>query len=452
MNEKIDSEKLPAEPNVLCPTEFASPFLSAANAIDSQYDELRKILLKIEELISERKIKELRLAGEELLRIVNARPSSQNEGCWNRESHFSFKTNTRNYQAYEQSRREPTTHTVPFVGDVTGEDVALFSALTRKSKKSVPLRIAQALVDPQFNWRFCLSQIREIIKPIPLIPEIAVQIPGIYVDDKKRLVARNPHGDSAIEVGLIWRVRGQLICNAVRESSEDDSWSKKSVQTDLVRIEDKYIWLSLEAPSKSALLCPGLIQLKDHFEEVSECLKLWRTKLGTSGDSSARIKRWLESKPNAAPWIAQIAEMILTNFSPWPDPYTLRPENDSSFDLSPEQCLKQVLPLFRALAKAPLRDTPPNLVKTFLYLIRRPNVDAVAYTGQFSEMWNFSVRTYDHSWINGEIIGEPHATLGSSSPLKFREIGGNYGGDSEGFCISCNGIDCFISEEKNKRF
>jgi len=86
MNEKIDSEKLPAEPNVLCPTEFASPFLSAANAIDSQYDELRKILLKIEELISERKIKELRLAGEELLRIVNARPSSQNEGCWNRES------------------------------------------------------------------------------------------------------------------------------------------------------------------------------------------------------------------------------------------------------------------------------------------------------------------------------------------------------------------------------
>ena len=296
-----------------------------------------------------------------------------------------------------------------------------------------------------------------INKPILSIPETAVLIPELYVDEKRRLVAGNPHGNLSIELGLNWRLRKQPICKAVRETSEDVSWLKELVQTDLIQYEGKHIWLSLQPPSQSALLYPDLIQLKDHFGEVAECLKLWRTNLGTSTDSGTRLKRWLESKSNAAPWVAYLAEIILTVCSPWPVPYNLLPENDPSRDWSPEQCLKQVLPLFRALEKAPLRGTPPNFVAIFLSLIRtmakKPDfVEAHAWPGDFSEMWNFKIRTRDHSWINGEIVGESHTVLGSSSPLKFKEIGSQYGGGSEGYCVSCSGIDCFISEERNKRF
>jgi hypothetical protein len=449
MNRKNDNEKLLSnEPNVPCPTKFESPFLQAANAIESQHDELKKILIKVEGLISEQKIEELRNAGKELLRIVETRASSHNEDCRTQDSYFQFTANRQTYQSYGQSRREPTWHTIPFLGDVTDEDVAIYSALTRKSQENAPLRIAQALVNPQFNWRFALSQIQEIVKPIPSTPEIPVKLPQIGVDEKRRLVIGGRNDNSAFELDENWRERGHPICKAVRESGDDKLWSQESVQADLVRCDDKYVWLSTEEPSKAALLCPRLVRLKDHFEEVGECLKLWRKSLGKPDDFSVRLKSWRESKPNAATWIAHIAEVILANFSPWPDPFRLRAENDSERDWSPEQCLKQVLPLFRGLARASLRATPPNLVKTFLYLIRRPNVDAHAYAGEFSDMWNFSVRTYDHSWINGEIIGS--STLGVNSPLKFEEIGSGYGG-AEGYCISCTGIDCFISEERNQR-
>ena len=66
-------------------------------------------------------------------------------------------------------------------------------------------------------------------------------------------------------------------------------------------------------------------------------------------------------------------------------------------------------------------------------------------------MWNFSVRTYDHSWITGEILGEPQTILDSTSPLKINEIGGGYGSEAKGYCVSCPGIQCFISEERNQR-
>ena len=264
-----------------------------------------------------------------------------------------------------------------------------------------------------------------IHKPILSIPETAVLIPEIYVENR-RLILGNPSGDSAKELGLNWRLRRHPICKAVRKLDEDASWSKELVEADLVKFEEKHIWLSLQPPSQSALACPDLIQLKDHFGEVAECLKLWRTNLGTSADSVTRLKRWLESKLNAAPWVAHLAETILSDCSPWPDPYKLRPDNDTSRDWSPEQCIKQVLPLFRVLEKAPLRGIPPNFVAIFLSLIRtmakKPDfVEAHAWPGDFSEMWNFKIRTRDHSWINGEIVGESHAALGSSSPLKFKE-------------------------------
>ena len=446
----MSAQKCVNEPNVPCPAVFESPFLKAAGALDSQYDDLNKILRKIEELISQGKLEELRRAGEELQNEAKRRASNLSEDYRVSDSHFSFTTNRQTYRTYGQAERQPTWHTVPFLGEVTNEDIALYLAITGKSKESIPLRITQAL-DGKFGWNFLLSKIQEIGEAIPSIPEMVVKPPQIRIDNERRLILGGWNNDPAIELGVNWRSRSHPICAAVRESSEDGLWSKKSTETSLIRFEDKYIWISMEAPSKAALLCPGLIQLKEHFGEFAECLKLWQANLGTSNDSFTRLKRWLESKPDAAPWIAHIAEIILVDFSPWPDPYHLRPENDSARDWSPEQCLKQVLPLFRALSKAPLRSTPPNLISTFLYLIRRPNVDAHAWAGEFSEMWKFKVRTYDHSWINGEIVGESHSTFGSNSPLKFREIGGGYSGSVEGYGVSCGGIDCFISEEKNQR-
>jgi hypothetical protein len=433
------------EPTVPCPAEFQSPFLEAAGSLGSEYDSLSQILCKIEGLISQGSLGGLQQAGEELIQEAKSRASRQPEDYRLGDACFSFTTNRQSYQYYGQAHRETKWHTVPFLGNVTAEDLSIYLAITGKNKQPVPLSVARALVDG-FRWTFLLSEIGNN-GVIPEIPETIVIPPELQIDHERRLVIFQGHSDSVVELDVNWRMRGQAICKAVQECKDDRFWLKESVAANLVRAGDKYIWLSTEAPSKAALLCPRLIQIRDHFEEIKGCLKLWRINPGKSDDSSARLKRWLESKPGAVPWIAHISEMILSKCSPWPEPFQLRPESDSERDWSPEQCLKQVMPLFRTLARAPLRTTPPNLVKSFLYLIRRPIVDAVAYAGEFSGMWNFSVRTYDHSWINGEIVGD--STLGSNSPFKFKGIGYEGAGD---YCISCDGIDCFISEEKNKRY
>ncbi len=443
----MNIEKFVNEPSVPCPEKLESPFLKAANSIGDHYNhyelqKLKKILLKIEELILQQKVEELRQAGEELRQKAKS-IESRRASNWNvSDSYFRFNENI-----------------VPFIGEATDEDIALYLIITGKLEGQIPLRIAQFIVEANSDWNFLLSEIRSVGEIIPAIPETIIKLPQICVDEKRRLVVGGWNSNSAIELGVNWRERGHPICDAVRESSDDKLWSKEAVKADLVRSDDKYIWLSTEAPSKATLLCPGLIQIKDHFGEIAECLKLWRADLGKPNDSSARLKRWLESKSNAAPWIAHITEMILTNFSPWPDPYNLRPENDSAFEWSSEQCLKQVTPLFRAIDKAPHRGAPPpNLVKTFLssiqYLAKKPDLaGARAWPGEFSEMWKFSVHTTDHTWINGEIIGESHSTFGSSSPLRFKRFGDSDSRSGpEGYCISCSGIDCFISEEKNKRY
>lgn len=289
---------------------------------------------------------------------------------------------------------------------------------------------------------------KPIGEPAPSILDTSIELSEIYVhhENHKLLIGRNT--DSPIELGANWRQRGQPICKAVRQSDDDALWLRESTRADLVRFEDKYIWLPVKSSPEVAAQHPDLIELKDYFKEIVECLKLWRNNLKKPQDYSVRLNLWLKSKPNAAAWIAHIAEMILVKFAPWPEPFNLRPENDSEHDWSSEQSLKKVLPLFGALTKAPLRGTPPNLVATFLYLIQRRNVDAHAWAGEFVEAWNFKVRTYDHSWINGEIIGD--SVLGSTSPLKFQEIDGEHGGTD--YCISCTGINCFISEEKNPRY
>jgi hypothetical protein len=290
------------------------------------------------------------------------------------------------------------------------------------------------------------------------ITEIVVEFPQIRVDEKMRLVAGDSNSNNPTELGVNWRARGQLICDAVQESSEDASWTKETIKTDLVRFRKKYIWLSAKAPSEAPLSYPKLLQLKDYWEEVAKCLKLWRADLGKPNDSSARSKRWLESKSNAAPWIAHIAEMILAKFSPWPDPFHLRPENDDARNLNSEKCLKQaVLPLFRELEKAPCSDMP-NLVARFISCIRalikaKPDWtnDAHGFPGDFLESWTFKVRTRDHSYIKGEIVGEPHSTFTSNSRLGFKEVEGRYD-ESECFCVWSGEIYCFITEDKDKRY
>jgi hypothetical protein len=441
----MNIEKFVNEPSVPCPEKLESPFLKAANSIGDHYNhyelqKLKKILLKIEELILQQKVEELRQAGEELRQEAKS-IESRRASNWNvSDSYFRFNENI-----------------VPFIGEATDEDIALYLIITGKLERQIPLRIAQFIVEDDFDWDFLLSEIRSVGEIIPAIPETIIKLPQIRVDEKRRLVIEGWNSNPAIELGVNWRERRHPICDAVQESSDDKLWSKESVEANLVRSDDKYIWLSTEAPSKATLLCPGLIQLKDHFGEIAECLKLWRADLGKPNDSSARLKRWLESKSNAAPWIAHIAEMILINFSPWPDPYHIRPQDNAARGLNSDKCLRQsVLPLFRELEKAPCSDMP-NLVARFISCIRalikaKPDWthDAHGFPGNFSESWTFKLRTRDHSYIKGEIVGEPNSTFISNLPLEFRDISSSY--EPERFCVWSGEIYCFITEEKDKRY
>ena len=209
------------------------------------------------------------------------------------ETHFRFTTHR---QGCERSNHEVKWHSVPFLGDFNCDDIALYSTITGKNNSDIPLKIAQALVDSRFDWNFSLSQIREIGRPIPSIPKSLFHFHEIHVDEQRKLIWCGSSGDVSIELGSNWRPRGEPICSAVQESTDDAIWPRPSLRADLVQYGDKFIWLTMGPPSKEAALCPGLVELKNFSEDIAECLKLWQPNLGKPTDSADRLQCWIESK------------------------------------------------------------------------------------------------------------------------------------------------------------
>lgn len=379
--------------------------------------------------------------------------------------------NTYSYQNTESEQEGGALCSVPSLNHMTPEAIALYLALIGEIESPVPLRVARAVLAESFNWNFTLNEIGSLgtaTAEIPIVPDSPFRIAGIVRDDNHNVVFRNAQGraDSGLILARGWRMRNEPILSWLPLSTPDPAWpelpafggrdhpweAERGSRKGLVRQGKRFAWLSPDPPPPDVLVCPNLITLSELAPQVEECLKLWRSDAGNPQNATARFDRWSKSKASADPLVAQIAEGILSRFTPWPEPFRLASTGEH---LTRDRCKKQIEPLFSVLLNAPLKSNPPALVANFLTLIEyRPTFVARPHP-EVAEAWCFKLKTRDHTWIEGEILVVPGGSISTTSgkPLEMevKERPDNDPRDRYRLCcglVQCGPVKCFIKETR----
>ena len=426
-------EEFPDEPWVPLPRVLRSPFLEASEKLKEEIDVCRRS--------DEDTFTYINLSGD-LLPYLE-------------EIDDFFKKVSRGERAEPPKMKEEIDHpwtlfgqrsdrgseicTIPNLGELTPKEVALYLVITGEIESAVPLRIARAVLNEDFDWNFTLSEISQLgpsTSEIPEIPKSGFLISGLCTNKNKLVATQDQYsGESShLELANDWRERSKPVMWWLPNETTENGWevapeidgrsghsrNKNVVLSGLMRYENRFVWWSGKPISPDVSIFPNIVSLQDLAAPIQQCLALWRDNIGEPTDGEYRLERWLNSRQTADPLVAHICEGIVTEFVPWPDPFHTRLETDEAWSWSRARCLKQVLPLFEVLANAPLRHSPHALVANFLYLIESNRLVCHAWPHKFQEAWNFKLKTQDHSWIGGEILVEPGQTLPEASGKSLR--------------------------------
>lgn len=211
---------------------------------------------------------------------------------------------------------------------------------------------------------------------------------------------RRPDGEDVTEVSHGWR-RGndRYIADYLKYPTEcAPEWPDIRSGGDIITHDGRFVWTKIGGvPTAEGANIEPIGKL---VPEIRDCLSLWRGFPPRPDNRQDRFAKWQQAHPGSGELIPRIAEGLIHNVAPWPDPFTVRPEDDETWEWSSDRCLSAAKPMFNAFTKAPLRDSPSGLVADFLYLAKNPKVVHVWPSG-IREGWRFKIRTQDHSWLEG---------------------------------------------------
>jgi len=330
--------------------------------------------------------------------------------------------------------------------DYSKTDALVYLAIIGKLDAPIPLRIAIEVTRPSFDWQGRLHGLSTIgIKTcdLPELPDEGVVLNTAL--DTGRVLALTSEDADSVPLSGFWRKRGEPVIGPKKVMAwESKEWQSPAQGKKLVRVGDDAVWLSVT--DEPAVDTEGLVKLRTLAADIDECLGLWRGMRTGPNDMAARGEAWLNSKPNASKVTMRVAEGLFRQYAPWPEPFETRHEDDEEWGWSPKKCLEQVKPMFRVIADAPLREVPPNLVSNFLYLIQDQRMRCHALPADLKESWRFTLKTQDHTWIEGLIWRDCLVTpVDGDKAVPLRVAEGESSGSASAM-LSVGNLRCEIEE------
>lgn len=298
------------------------------------------------------------------------------------------------------------------------QNVTLYLALRGLVRTEIPLRFALAICDPKFQ-RCGIEALPTLGTPTTEMPQLREQplsLPQFNLDDKHQIVFKTENGDQMFSRG--WRDPWNEVVPGV--SARQTRPELAYLRSPLVRFQDRFLWLSFsEPPAEWVEACPFLKTIQDLLPEMRQCLDLWRENADSTADRAQRTALWQAHQPDGDPVVPVLCESIIASYTPWPDPFHLRGEDDEVKSWTRKRCLQEIRPLLQRFADAPLREQPHQVAAKFLYLIESPGMICHVWPGEVKEVWRLKLKTQDHTWITGVLWTEPgsEASNGHAPPL-----------------------------------
>jgi len=305
---------------------------------------------------------------------------------------------------------------LPRAGNMKPVDSMLYLALTGRLDIDVPRHIAVAASSLYFKWPDALDGLRDMGRAemdVPEIPPTGVRLYHVAVNDAHELVVKGPKGETVLARG--WTARDVPILEDMKAAPTREAWAEPPEAEALMRVGMRMVWLDSEGPPGDLpMRRGGLVRLDTLAKDIAKCLDVFRPLAAAPGEIEKRREAWCGACSSSdAEIVRRLAEGLLAEFAPWPDPYSLRDESDDSWSWPSSKCVKSVMELFKTLANAPIRAEPPDLVATFLYLIAKAAPVCHAWPTGIREGWQFKLKTDADAWITGTIWRAPGAAAGS---------------------------------------